>query len=104
MSVVMKFGGTSVADAEAIGRVTAIVRGQMVHRTSSDRAPVVVVSALSKVTDGLIRTSEFARAGDAEKAAAFIERYVRAPATQEEYLEAVGGAATLDRITRWEEG
>ena len=41
---------------------------------------------------------------DAEKAAAFMDRYVRAPATQQEYLKAVGGADTISRITRWEEG
>ncbi len=40
---------------------------------------------------------------DAEKAAAFIDRYVRTPATQQEYLKAVGGADTIDRIARWEE-
>ena len=68
--VVMKFGGTSVADAEAMTRVVNIVRRQWESQEKGSRPPVVVVSALSKVTDGLIRTAEFARAGDAEKAAA----------------------------------
>ena len=69
--VVMKFGGTSVADAEAMTRVVNIVRGQ---RESQGHAapPVVVVSALSKVTDGLIRTAEFARKGDGTAAAALL--------------------------------
>ena len=69
--VVMKFGGTSVADAEAMTRVVNIVRGQ---RESQGHAapPVVVVSALSKVTDGLIRTAEFARKGDGKAAAALL--------------------------------
>ncbi len=40
---------------------------------------------------------------DAEKAAAFIDRYVRAPASQQQYLEAVGGADAISRISRWEE-
>jgi len=48
MSVVMKFGGTSVADAAAIENVARIVAGQR------DASPVVVVSAMSGVTDGLL--------------------------------------------------
>ena len=69
-SVVMKFGGTSVADADAMTRVVNIVRAQWESQPKGSRPPVVVVSALSKVTDGLIRTAEMARTGDAEKAAA----------------------------------
>jgi aspartate kinase len=68
----MKFGGTSVADAQAMTRVVDIVRGQWESQPEGGRPPVVVVSALSKVTDGLIRTAEFARAGEAEKAAALV--------------------------------
>jgi glutaconate CoA-transferase subunit A len=40
---------------------------------------------------------------DTEKAAAFIERFVRMPVTQEQYLETVGGKPVIDRIERWEE-
>jgi aspartate kinase len=67
----MKFGGTSVADADAMTRVVNIVRSQ---RESQAHAtpPVVVVSALSKVTDGLIRTAEFGRKGDGKAAAALL--------------------------------
>jgi aspartokinase len=39
----MKFGGTSVADAEAITRLIAIVREH--HTRAGAGAPVVVVSA-----------------------------------------------------------
>jgi aspartate kinase len=49
--IVMKFGGTSVADAEAIARVVAIVKGA---RISSGLPPVVIVSAMSGVTDRLL--------------------------------------------------
>lgn len=42
--IVMKFGGTSVQDADAVGRVISIVRGRLRDK------PLVVVSALSKVT------------------------------------------------------
>lgn len=40
---------------------------------------------------------------DSDEAAAFIERYVRKPATQEDYLETVGGKPTLESIRNWEE-
>ena len=52
--IVMKFGGTSVANAEAITRTIFIIGGRL------DRKPVVVVSALSKVTDLLYRISDAA--------------------------------------------
>ena len=46
--VVMKFGGTSVADAAAIRRACQLVQ------KASPQLPVVVVSALAKVTDQLM--------------------------------------------------
>jgi aspartate kinase len=71
-SVVMKFGGTSVADADAMTRVVNIVRAQWESQPKASKPPVVVVSALSKVTDGLIRTAEFARNGEGQKAVALV--------------------------------
>ncbi len=59
MNVIMKFGGTSVADAEAMTRVTNIVRAQL-EQHPTDRPPVVVVSAMSKVTDRLVETGRLA--------------------------------------------
>jgi aspartate kinase len=56
--VVMKFGGTSVEDAAAIRRLC-----QLVQRPSSLR-PVVVVSALAKVTDQLMNAGWAAAAGN----------------------------------------
>ena len=50
----MKFGGTSVANFEAITRTTFIIGGKL------DQKPVVVVSALSKVTDLLYKISDAA--------------------------------------------
>jgi aspartate kinase len=47
----MKFGGTSVADAEAMARVLAIVRTM---RARLELPPVVVVSATSGTTDQLL--------------------------------------------------
>ena len=60
--IVMKFGGTSVANFEAITRTIFIVGGRL------DKKPVVVVSALSKVTDLLYRISDAAAAGNVNEA------------------------------------
>jgi aspartate kinase len=69
--LVMKFGGTSVKDAEAIRRLTAIVARARMAGTRTHaavRGPIVVVSALSKVTDALlsIASNAVAAAGDAD--------------------------------------
>ena len=56
--IVAKFGGTSVADAAAIGRLIGIVRSRTADR------PVVVVSALAAVTDSLLRLAPMVHAGD----------------------------------------
>jgi aspartate kinase len=55
--VVQKFGGTSVADPEAIRRLIEIVRAA---RTRDTRGPAVVVSAMSRVTDGLLGVADSA--------------------------------------------
>ena len=55
--IVMKFGGTSVEDARAIGRLAEIVKGRL------DRKPVLVVSAMAKVTDSLVAMSHSAANG-----------------------------------------
>lgn len=60
--IVMKFGGTSVQDAKAIDCAAAIVRQRLRER------PVVVVSALAKITDQLLAMAAAASAGNREKA------------------------------------
>ncbi len=60
--IVMKFGGTSVEDSRAIDRVEQIVRERLTER------PVVVVSAMSKVTDTLIACANAAGKGDRDQA------------------------------------
>lgn len=55
--IVMKFGGTSVANAEAIEGVLEIVSAKMY------RHPVVVVSAFAKVTDALYGIADLASSG-----------------------------------------
>ena len=71
MNVIMKFGGTSVADAEAMMRVINIVRGQ-IARFPNHTLPIVVVSAMSKVTDRLVETGRLAGQGDGEGAAGLL--------------------------------
>jgi aspartate kinase len=56
--IVAKFGGTSVADAAAIARLIEIVR------TRADQRPVVVVSALARVTDALLGLARQAETDD----------------------------------------
>lgn len=68
--VVMKFGGTSVEDPAAIGRTAAIVAG----RVSLGKKPVVIVSAMAKVTDQLLRAAAAASLGDRTGALAISSR------------------------------
>jgi aspartate kinase len=56
--VVMKFGGTSVEDSQAIRRLVRTVRSRL------NFGVVVVVSALAKVTDQLLKLGKWAEEGD----------------------------------------
>jgi aspartate kinase len=58
--IVMKFGGTSVESAEAIERVATIVSSRL------KQSPVVVVSAMAKVTDQLVSIGHKAASGTSE--------------------------------------
>lgn len=60
--IVMKFGGTSVQDGQAIDRAAAIVKQRLAHK------PVVVVSAMAKVTDQLLTMARAAGSGDRDTA------------------------------------
>src|SRR6185437_7334647 len=64
--VVMKFGGTSVEDATAILRTASIVES----RVAKGLLPVVVVSAMAKVTDQLLACAAAALAGRGDREAA----------------------------------
>ena len=68
--VVMKFGGTSVEDPAAIARTAAIVAG----RVALGKQPVVVVSAMAKVTDQLLRAAAASEKGDRAGALAISEK------------------------------
>jgi aspartate kinase len=58
----MKFGGTSVGDAAAFERVIHVVSTQIAKR------PVIVTSAMTKVTDALLAAFDQAKKGDAASA------------------------------------
>ena len=92
--VVMKFGGTSVEDAAAIRRLIGIVQNRV------GTQPVVVVSALARVTDQLLEAGKAAARGHLGSALATVRNiYVR----HEELADSlVDGSAysTLDRELR----
>jgi aspartate kinase len=56
--IISKFGGTSVADAHAIRRLIEIVRARIPEQ------PVIVVSALARVTDTLLNLARRAATAD----------------------------------------
>jgi aspartate kinase len=68
--VVMKFGGTSVEDPAAIRRTAAIIAG----RVALGKQPIVIVSAMAKVTDLLLRAAATAAEGDRTGALAISSR------------------------------
>jgi aspartate kinase len=76
---VMKFGGTSVGDANRIRSAAAIAA-----QASKESAVVVVVSAMSGVTNSLIAAAGKAATGD-ESAAEALTRVL-----QEKHHEAIG--------------
>ena len=95
-----------------------IVESEVLRR-QPDRTvlPGFIVDAVVEVPYGAHPTSFFPNYGydsrfhrewtevsrDDRQAGAFIDQYVRSATTQEEYLEAVGGVAVLNRIEAWEE-
>ena len=86
----MKFGGTSVEDATAIARTARIVEG----RKQRGYQPIVVVSAMAKVTDQLLLAASTAARGDRTAALAVTAR-LRAR-HQQTAADLNTGAAWLD--------
>jgi aspartate kinase len=89
--IISKFGGTSVADGHAITRLIDIVRARVPER------PVIVVSALARVTDALLNLAR--RAGMADEAeleagvSTLLERHGQVA------RELPGGPAAMDAIS-----
>ena len=90
--VVQKFGGTSVADPDAVRRLIEIARAA---RTRTGRGPVLVVSALSKVTDGLLNIAAEAGAGKTDSALTHVERLRDRHLAMASALARRGDVATL---------
>src|SRR6185503_795198 len=85
--IVLKFGGTSVGDAEAIARTGRIVA------TRVGRRPIVVVSALAGVTNALIAIAEQAAKGHLIGALRGIEALRERHLAQAESLLGTGDSA-----------
>ncbi len=92
--VVMKFGGTSVEDATAILRTASIVAG----RRAKGLSPVVVVSAMSKVTDQLLACAAAASAGRGEREPA-LEIAARLRTRHLNTADALVASNSIDRLT-----
>jgi aspartate kinase len=67
----MKFGGTSVEDAVAVRRLVQLVKQRLRAR------PVVVVSALARVTDHLLDAGKAAAKGELAEALAVVDQLAR---------------------------
>lgn len=78
--LLMKFGGTSVEDAAAFERVSRIVYSR------KDSLPLVVVSAMSKVTDALLSCAQKAAEGELSAALDSIEEHFQRHLTVAETL------------------
>ncbi len=88
--VVMKFGGTSVEDAVAIERTATIVK----TRREQGVQPIVVVSAMAKVTDQLLAAGTAAGRGDRSGALAISARL------RNRHLEVAGKLLSAERLTQ----
>lgn len=90
---IMKFGGTSVKDAEAFLRVAGIVSGER------GNSPVVVTSAMAKVTDALLAAFDLAKAGNSDEAFSSLEEHFnRHKEVAEQLLEKPRQAAFLAEL------
>jgi aspartate kinase len=91
----MKFGGTSVEDATAIARVADIVARHL------DLRPVVVVSAMSRMTDALLAAVEIAWDGDELAAVTALDAHLeRHLDVARALLSSDSRAALLSRVER----
>jgi aspartate kinase len=86
----MKFGGTSVEDAQAMKRTTGIVRG----RRDRGLETVVVVSAMAKVTDLLLSAASAAGRGDKAGALAIGARL------RHRHIDTAAALLAAERATR----
>lgn len=90
---VIKFGGSSVAGAENIKKVMAIVSGSIAKDTT-----ILVVSAMGGITDRLIKTGELAADGDINYRQLLEEMELRHLDTVRSLLPIHQQSATLSRV------
>ena len=91
--IVMKFGGTSVGDASCIRRAATIVKQ---HSGGSDQV-VVVVSALSKITDLILKVMNAARDGKSEEMQLGLSQLSM---RHEQVLSELFAGAELDQVSK----
>lgn len=116
MKIVVKFGGTSVGDADRIRNLS-----KSISEISSGNQLILVVSALNEVTDTLIRMGEQAKTGHSERVTSelenlrkrhieVLEKTIRNPKVKREVLgdvsqsidflgKILGGIITLGEMT-----
>ena len=90
--LVQKFGGTSVADPDAVRRLIEIARAA---RARDGRGPVLVVSALSGVTDALLSVAAEAGAAQVERALSHVDLLRARHLTMAQALVGDGQLASL---------
>lgn len=87
---VMKFGGTSLEDGPAFERVARVL---LSHEMDGGPPPVAVVSAMSRVTDALMKSLRFAQEGKRESAIQGLEPHLE---RHQEVAGAFGGNAAAE--------
>lgn len=90
--IVMKFGGTSVEDARAISQAARIVS------TRLDRAPVVIVSAMARVTDTLLGLARAAGRRQFDEVASLVDALRTRHTSVAVELLADSAASTCERV------
>lgn len=88
MALVMKFGGTSVADAAAFEKVARIVAA------ARDASPIVVVSAMSGVTDCLLAATTIESLEETFNRHKVAAKELLSDGAAEKFGEEVNGVAT----------
>jgi aspartate kinase len=96
--IIMKFGGTSVADEDAFKRVRQIVRA---HR---DARPVVVLSAMSRVTDALLASVQAATNDHVDAARRALNEHFERHRKVARALLAADAAASYDSVIERAQG
>src|SRR5688572_23350906 len=91
----MKFGGTSVGDAAAFERVLHIVSTQI------EKKPVVVVSAMTKVTDSLLAAFDKAKKDEYYTAVAELETQFERHVQVAKHFIAAGATNPFDTELRF---